>query len=106
MGVGVDAGLAGLCAQWRWRSSGRLRGARGKSSFLQFTSPVSTPFPVNNTVSARWFPAKQHSHKAVVVLPHWNSKPQSYVALCRILAKLGISTLRLSLPYHDTRLPA
>ena len=83
-----------------------IPGEKGKSSFLQFTSPVVTPYPVNNTVSARWFPAKQHSHKAVVVLPHWNSKPQSYVALCRILAKLGISTLRLSLPYHDSRLPA
>src|SRR5438067_7915567 len=33
-----------------------IPGERGKSSFLQFTSPVVTPFPVNNTVSARWFP--------------------------------------------------
>ena len=83
-----------------------IPGERARSSFLQFTSPVTTPHPVNNTVSARWFPAKRHTHKAVVVLPHWNSKPGSYVALCRILSKLGIASLRLSLPYHDTRLPA
>ena len=81
-------------------------GERQRSHFLQFTSPVETPVPVNNTVSARWFPAKRPNKKAVVLLPHWNSKPHSYLALCRILAKLNISTLRLSLPYHDTRLPA
>src|SRR5260221_4436750 len=82
------------------------------SQFLQFTSPVHTRHPVNNVVSARWFPATRDAvlkrkrgapKKAVVLLPHWNSKPESYIALCRILAKLGISVLRLSLPYHDTR---
>jgi dienelactone hydrolase len=81
-------------------------GERSASQFLQFTSSVRTPHPVNNTVIARWYPARQPSKKAVVLLPHWNSKPSSYLALCRILARLGISTLRLSLPYHDTRLPA
>jgi dienelactone hydrolase len=81
-------------------------GERQSSLTLQFTSPVHTPHPVNNTVSARWFPAKQPTKKAVVLLPHWNSKPDSYLSLCRILARLGISTLRLSLPYHDSRLTA
>lgn len=85
------------------------------SQFLQFTSAVQTKHPVNNTVSARWFPAQRDAvlkrksgapRKAVVLLPHWNSKPNSYLALCGILQKLGISVLRLSLPYHDTRLPA
>jgi hypothetical protein len=85
------------------------------SQLLHFTSAVHTPHPVNNTVVARWFPAKRDAvlsrksgapRKAVVMLPHWNSKPGSYVALCRILQKLGLSVLRLSLPYHDSRLPS
>ena len=83
-----------------------LPGESKPSQFLQFTSAMRTPHPVNNVVSARWFPAKNPTKKAVVLLPHWNSKPQSYLALCRILARMGISVLRLSLPYHDARLPA
>jgi len=83
-----------------------LPGERETTHLLEFTSPVRTPHPVNNVVSARWYPAKKHTRKAVVLLPHWNSKPHSYIALCMILAKLGLSTLRLSLPYHDRRLPA
>ena len=84
-------------------------GERERTAWLEFTSPVRTPVPSNNIVRARWYPAKQkpgERKKAVVLLPHWNSKPHSYIALCRILQKLGISTLRLSLPYHDSRLPA
>ena len=79
---------------------------------LQFTSPVKTPYPANNTVHARWFPAhprwqrkNQRGNKAVVLLPHWNSSPQQHVALCQGIAKLGISALRISLPYHDKRMP-
>jgi dienelactone hydrolase len=81
-------------------------GERERTHFLNFTSPVATPHPVNDTVSARWYPSKKPTKKAVVLLPHWNSKPHSYIALCKILARLGLSTLRLSLPYHDSRLPS
>jgi len=87
-------------------SSRVFPGERERTQVLQFTSPVRTPYPVNNIVTARWYPARRHNKKAVVLLPHWNSKPHSYIALCRILARLGISTLRMSLPYHDQRLPA
>jgi len=73
--------------------------------FLEFTSPVRTPFHENNTVYAHWFPAK-NSRKAVVVLPHWNSHAQQHVGLCKGLQMLGISALRISLPYHDSRMPA
>ena len=83
-----------------------IPGEKEKTQLLQFTSPVASPIPVNRVVAARWYPARQHNKKAVVLLPHWNSKPHSYIALCKILARLGISTLRLSLPYHDSRLPA
>jgi len=42
----------------------------------------------------------------VVVLPQWNSDAEGHNGLCRIFNVLGISALRLSLPYHDVRKPA
>jgi pimeloyl-ACP methyl ester carboxylesterase len=74
------------------------------ADFLRFTSPARTPSPENDLVNARWFPAQ--GRKAVVVLPHWNADALAYVSLCKILQKLGIAVLRLSLPYHDIRMPA
>jgi dienelactone hydrolase len=72
---------------------------------LRFTSPVRTPYPENNIVHGQWFPAPG-SKKAVVLLPHWNAPADGHNALCRGLSRLGISALRLSLPYHDYRMPA
>lgn len=74
--------------------------------WLEFTSPSATDFPENNRVRARWFPAADGNGKAVVLLPHWNSRLPQHNALCAGLQRLGISTLRLSLPYHDSRMPA
>jgi hypothetical protein len=77
-----------------------------RDQWLTFASPIETPFTTNNLVRARWFPARKKNRKAVVVLPHWNSKLPQHNALCTGLARLGVSTLRLSLPYHDARTPA
>jgi hypothetical protein len=77
-----------------------------ENDWLQFSSPVRTPYPENNTVRALWFPARTGNRKAVVVLPHWNSKLPQQNALCAGLQRLNISALRLSLPYHDGRMPA
>ena len=74
--------------------------------WLKFTSPVRTPYPENDLVHARWFPSRGSNRKAVVVLPHWNAKLPQHNALCAGLQRLGISALRLSLPYHDARMPA
>jgi dienelactone hydrolase len=79
---------------------------------LTWTSAVHTPSPVNNTVHARFFPATEKGKKrekrrpAVVLLPQWNAQPESHVDLCRVLNRLGISALRLTLPYHEARRPA
>jgi dienelactone hydrolase len=73
------------------------------AQFLRFTSPVRTPFPENNLANARWFPAR--GRRALVLLPHWNSDAISYTSLCRVLNLLGIAVLRLSMPYHDIRMP-
>ena len=74
------------------------------ADFLRFTSPVRTPFPENNLANARWFPAR--GRRALVLLPHWNSDAIAYTGLCRVLNLLGIAVLRLSMPYHDIRMPA
>lgn len=75
-------------------------------NWLEFDSPVQTPYPEKNVVRALWFPARTGAKKAVVVLPHWNSRLPQQNALCAGLQRLGISALRLSLPYHDARMPA
>jgi hypothetical protein len=72
--------------------------------WLEFASPVRTPYAENNRARAKWFRAPG-SLKAVVVLPHWNAKLPQHNALCEGLRRLGISALRLSLPYHDARMP-
>jgi len=74
------------------------------SEFLRFTSPVRTPYVENNLVNARWFPAQ--GRRAVVLLPHWNSDAIAYTSLCRVMNLLGVAVLRLSMPYHDIRMPA
>jgi dienelactone hydrolase len=74
------------------------------AEFLRFTSPVSTPYPENNLANARWFPAK--GRRALVLLPHWNADALAYSSLCKVLNLLGVSVLRLSMPYHDIRMPA
>jgi hypothetical protein len=85
----------------------RKDGTQQKSEtadFLRFTSPVTTPYPENNTANARWFPAR--GRRAVVVLPQWNSDVQGHNSLCRIFNYFGVAALRLSMPYHDVRMPA
>jgi len=97
-----------------------LDAARGE---LRFSSALTTPHPENNTVLARWFPASATLRRretplaslrrgepdergpAVVVLPQWNSNAEGHIGLSRLLARCGVSALRLSLPYHDTRMP-
>ena len=80
----------------------KVRGTHAE--FLRFTSPVRSPYRENNLVNARWFPAR--GRRALVLLPHWNSDALAYTGLCRVLNLMGISVLRLSMPYHDIRMPA
>jgi dienelactone hydrolase len=91
---------------------------------LRFPSALCTPHPENNIVTARWFPAKgegessraargersraargDRSRAAVLVLPQWNSDSEGHIGLARLLARFGLSSLRMSLPYHDVRMP-
>jgi hypothetical protein len=87
--------------------------AEGKippAQFLRFTSAERTPYPENDLVNARWYPAPAHKDpnrpkQAIVVMPQWNADAFSHNSLCTIFNKMGISALRLSKPYHDIRRP-
>jgi len=70
---------------------------------LTFTSTVESPWPENNTVHAQFFPGKTIG-PAVLVLPNWNAKWHGQLALCHWLARMGISAMKMSLPYHDRRM--
>ena len=82
-----------------------------KAQFLRFTSPERTPYPENDLVNARWYPAPEHKapkrpKQAIVVLPQWNSDAFGHNALCTMFNRFGVSALRLSKPYHDIRRPS
>jgi pimeloyl-ACP methyl ester carboxylesterase len=70
---------------------------------LKFQSAVVTPYPENNTVWGRMFEGGKDL--AVVVLPQWNCDWDGHVGLCRALQRAGVTTLRLSMPYHHFRKP-
>jgi dienelactone hydrolase len=74
---------------------------------LTFPSAVRTPHPENNVVHGRFFPvsSERGRRRAVVVLPQWNADAEGHIGLCKLLNKFDISALRLSLPYHDARMP-
>lgn len=85
-------------------SAPRLRAATVNGDWLTFPTPTPSSVTDNNTVYCRLFPVP-HSNKAVIVVPQWNANPTSHVALCRVLQGFGITAARLSLPYHEQRLP-
>jgi len=85
-------------------------GKLAKAQYLRFTSPERSPYAGNDLVNARWYPAPAHKDparpkQAIVVLPQWNSDGLGHNSLCTIFNKMGISALRLSMPYHDIRRP-
>jgi hypothetical protein len=91
----------------------KQQAAAGKlapAQFLRFTSPERTPYPENDLVNARWYPAPAHKDparpkQAIVVMPQWNADGFSHNSLCAIFNRMGVSALRLSKPYHDIRRP-
>src|SRR5262245_10695266 len=86
---------------------------QGEAGTLRFPSAVETPHPENNTVVGRWFPAtgeppaaaREGRGRAVIVMPQWNADSEGHIGLSKLLARFGVSALRLSLPYHDARMP-
>ena len=78
---------------------------------LTFESALHTPHATNNVVHGRYFPGrvrqkgKTRVDRAVVVVPQWNSDEGGHIGLAKLLSYFGMSAVRLSLPYHDWRMP-
>lgn len=111
----LAAGAVPGLRQWNERVLGkseaffsypRVTDYRREGEWLRFPSPVATPWPENQTVWGRWLPAGGAKKRAVVVIAQWNADGQSHVGLSRIFQRAGVSALRLSMPYHDRRMPA
>jgi dienelactone hydrolase len=89
--------------------SPEINGWQLEGDHLTWLSAVHTPSALNNIVHARLFtPRRERRNKpraAVVVLPQWNAQPESHVEACRIFNGLGMTALRLTLPYHEERRP-
>ena len=114
--IAIRSSFPPTSARKRWlktpRSSSRPPKAKlARAQYLRFTSPERTPYPENDLVNARWYPAPAHKDparpkQAIVVLPQWNADGFSHNSLCAIFNRMGISALRLSMPYHDIRRPS
>jgi pimeloyl-ACP methyl ester carboxylesterase len=99
--------------EYAFAAAGPAERRAGEAGSLTFPSALTTPHRENNTVIGRWFPAPGDAEtrptrargRAVVVLPQWNAGPGEHIGLSRALARFGVSALRLSLPYHDARMP-
>jgi hypothetical protein len=74
-----------------------------QENVLTFTSSIESPWVENNTVHAQLFPAKP-KRAAVLVLPNWNAKWNGQRGLCEWIERMGITALKMSLPYHDRRM--
>ena len=73
-----------------------------ESNVLTFTSQIASPWPENNRVHAQFFPARKRG-AAVVVLAQWNAKWEEQQGVCHWLNRLGLTAVKMSLPYHDRR---
>ena len=71
---------------------------------LTWQSAIHTSSAENNTAVAAYFP-HENKRAAVVILPHWNAKAGTYFDLAGYFNKVGLSALRLTLPYHEDRMP-
>jgi len=106
-------------AQWAIESSKEWYATTPASDYrldsenvLTFTSSIESPWPENNTVYARLWPAsrswrppiKAARGTAVLVLPNWNAKWHGQDGLCEWITRFGITALKLSLPYHNRRM--
>lgn len=78
---------------------------RSNEDVVTWPSAIKTPSAENNIARAKLFEHKDDKKAAVVVLPHWNAKEGTYFDLCKFFNKVGVTSLRLTLPYHEERMP-
>jgi len=85
-----------------WHATGPADDYELRNDVLTFTSAVESPWPENNRVYGQVFQARE-TGPAVVVLAQWNARWEEQTDVCRWLNKLGITAVKISLPYHDRR---
>jgi hypothetical protein len=73
-----------------------------RDGVFTFTSQIASPWPENNRVHGQVFRARKNG-PAVVVLAQWNARWHEQQDICRWLNRLGITAVKMSLPYHDRR---
>jgi len=82
------------------------RNLKINGSELSWDSAILSGDASNNRAFAHLFKFEKNKRSAVVVLPHWNAKAGTYFDLCRLFNKVGLTALRLTLPYHEARMPS
>jgi hypothetical protein len=85
-----------------WYATGAASDYELRDNVLTFTSAIRSPWPENDRVHTQLFRAADRG-PAVVVLAQWNSRWEEQQNVCRWLNKLGITAVKMSLPYHDRR---
>jgi hypothetical protein len=65
-------------------------------------SDANTPLGMMSSSVNRHAP--ERTNAAVLVLPNWNAKWDGQRGLCEWLQRLGITALKMSMPYHDRRM--
>ena len=100
----VDHSDRVLRASDEYHSYEPVRDYRVEGHHLTFTSPLKTIYPRNNTVHGWFFPTDSRG-RVVLLLPQWNANAGGHMALARMMNWFGLSALRISLPYHDLRMP-
>jgi Prolyl oligopeptidase family len=85
-----------------WFGVSRAQDYELRDDVLTFSSQIASLWPENNRVHGQVFRASK-SGPAVVVLAQWNARWEEQQDICRWLKRLGITAVKMSLPYHDRR---
>lgn len=71
---------------------------------VAFNTPSPSRYAENNRVRCRIYPGGSKDY-AVIVVPQWNADAGSHIGLCKVISRLGLTAVRLTLPYHEGRAP-
>lgn len=85
-----------------WFSPPPMQGDELDGNILSFLTPTPVQVSENNRVECRFYPSPGKK-SAVIVIPQWNAGSESHTALCRLLRRMGISSIRMTQPYHESR---
>ena len=90
-----------VAASDEWFASTPASDYQLEDNVLTFTSAIASPWAENNRVHGQLFPGRRKA--AVVVLAQWNARWEEQQEVCRYLNRLGLTAIKMSLPYHDRR---